>query len=132
MLGPLTKGEILKNFPDWEAVAALYLPQPEAIDQLKAIAYEVRIDVYLGTWCPDSKKHVSEFFKVLEMVDNPLLAASYIGVPRNKEARQPYIEGKDIIRIPTFIVFIDGVERGRIIETPEKSVEEDLVAILHK
>ena len=64
------------------------------------------------------------------MTDNPMIQSSYVGIPKEIEARQPYIQGKDIIRIPTFIVTIDGEERGRIIEHPENSIEEDLVHII--
>jgi hypothetical protein len=34
------------------------------------------------------------------------------------------------VKLPTFLVYVDGREIGRIVETPERSVEEDLVRIL--
>ena len=39
---------------------------------------------------------------------------------------------KNIEKAPTFIVYINGQERGRIIETPQKSVEEDLIDIINR
>lgn len=130
--GELTKEEILEKLPDWQAVVASYTPKPEVIEKLKSINREIQIEVFLGTWCPDSKAHVSAYFKIMELVENPFVRTTYIGLPRDKQARQEFIEGKNIVRIPTFIVTMNNQEKGRIIETPVKSVEEDLLDITNK
>jgi thiol-disulfide isomerase/thioredoxin len=130
MLGPLSREAILEQHPDWQATAAAYQPKPDCLEKLGALAREVKIEIYLGTWCSDSKAHVSAYFKVLEMADTPLLQTAYIGIPEDKGKRAPYYRGKDILKLPTFLVFVDGREAGRIVETPAKSVEEDLVRIL--
>jgi hypothetical protein len=130
MLGPLTREAILKGVPEWQQVMASYQPDPLALDELKAISLPVQVEVFLGTWCPDSKAHLSEFFKVLDLVDNPLLSATYIGLPRDKAKRAEYCQGKDIQKIPTFIMTVEGQEKGRIIEAPLKSIEQDLVNLL--
>lgn len=133
MLGPLTKEAILKGFPDWEAVAAAYNPNPACLQKLKAVQQPVRIEIFLGTWCSDSKNHVSAYFKILDMTDNPLIQTIYIGIPRDKAARPKYLpQAKNIEKLPTFLVYKDGKELGRIIETPVQSVEENLLAILNK
>lgn len=132
LLGELTKEEILEKLPDWQAVVASYTPKPEVIEKLKSINREIQIEVFLGTWCPDSKAHVSAYFKIMELVENPFVRTTYIGLPRDKQARQEFIEGKNIVRIPTFIVTMNNQEKGRIIETPVKSVEEDLLDITNK
>jgi hypothetical protein len=130
--GPVTPEDIFLKFPEWRAVAAAYAPGPEAVDRLRAVSREVGVEVVLGTWCDDSKFHVSEFLKVLEVTDNPLIRATYVGVPEDKTKRAPYVQGKDIVKIPTFIVSIDGAEKGRIVEAPVKTVEDDLLAIIEK
>jgi hypothetical protein len=133
MLGPLTKEAILKGVPDWQGVAAAYSPKPDSLQKLKSIQQPVRIEIYLGTWCPDSKNHVSAYFKVLDMTDNPLIQTVYIGIPRDRAARPKFLpSAKNIEKLPTFLVYKEGKELGRIIETPVKSVEEDLLAILNK
>jgi thiol-disulfide isomerase/thioredoxin len=130
MLGPLTREAVLKNCPDWQEVVALYQPDGPAIDGLQAFNRPVQVEVFLGTWCPDSKAHVSEFFKVLDLADNALISATYIGIPRDKAQRAEYYQGQDIQKLPTFLVFVDGQEKGRIIEVPLKSMEQDLLDIL--
>ena len=130
LVGPISKEEIIQNFPQWQEKAASYFPQQELIEKLKSINYPVKIEIFLGTWCPDSQEHVSAYFKIMEMVDNPLITSSYIGLPKDKEARRPYIEDKNIIKVPTFIVLVNNQEQGRIIEHPAKSLEEDLIRII--
>ncbi len=132
IVGPVTPEELLREFPEWQAVAASYSPAPEAIERLRAVSREVLIEVVLGTWCDDSRSHVSEFLKILEMADNPLIRATYAGVPEDKAKRALALQGRDIVKIPTFIVSVDGAEKGRIVEAPIKSVEADLADIIAK
>jgi hypothetical protein len=130
LLGEITPEEILRSLPDWRAVVESYSPNLEIVSRLQAVNEEIQIELFLGTWCPDSKQHVSAYIKVMDMVQNPLLKTIYIGIPRDKDGRAKYVQGKDIQKIPTFIVTIRGQEAGRIIETPQTSVEEDLWRIV--
>jgi alkanesulfonate monooxygenase SsuD/methylene tetrahydromethanopterin reductase-like flavin-dependent oxidoreductase (luciferase family) len=130
IVGPLTRETLYEKYPDWQAVAAAYQPKPACVDALRSFGREVRIEIYLGTWCSDSKAQVSAFFKVLEMADSPLFQTVCTGIPEDKAKRAPFYQGKDIVKLPTFLVYVAGQEVGRIVETPERSVEEDLVRIL--
>jgi hypothetical protein len=103
-----------------------------SIEKLQAIPSEIKIEIFLGTWCSDTKRNVSAYFKIMDMVDNPLIMTTYIGIPEEDDPRKPFIEGKNIVKVPTFIVYIDNQEKGRIIEDPVKSVEEDLLDIINK
>jgi hypothetical protein len=132
LLGSLSKEEILENFPDWQEKVASYVPNMEVIEKLQSIQYPIEIEIFLGTWCPDTKRNVSAYFQIMDMVDNPLFTTTYIGIPKDKESREPYIEGKNIVKVPTFIILINDEEKGRIIENPVKSVEEDLLDIINK
>ncbi len=130
--GPVTREQILEGCPGWADLAAAYSPAPEAITRLQQLDRPVQIEVYLGSWCSDSKLHIPAFIKVLDLAASPLITVSYIGIPQDKAARAEFYGGKDIQKIPTFIVLVDGLEKGRIIETPTKSVEQDLVDILNR
>jgi thiol-disulfide isomerase/thioredoxin len=130
LVGPLTPEVILQKIPEWKPFVDGYSPQLDIISRLQAVPEEVRVEIFLGTWCPDCRQHVSAYFKIMDMVRNPMIRTTYTGVPRDRAARGPYIEGKNVERLPTFIVFFRNQEVGRIIETPRKSVEEDLWEIL--
>ena len=130
LLGSVDRAAILAHSPTWQETVAAYQPDPAAIDKLRGLGREVRIEVFFGSWCSDSAAHVPAFFKVLDLADTPLLQAVYFGVPEAKDKRPAYFQGRDIVKLPTFIVLADGREIGRIVETPKKSVEADLVKIL--
>ncbi len=133
MTGPATRSQILAASPEWEAVMAAYQPHPEAVETLRRIGQPVLIEAYFGSWCSDSKAHVPALFKILEMADNPLLQVSFAAIPRDKAARARFIpEGRDVDKLPTFLVFLNSREIGRIIETPARSMEEDLAALLRR
>lgn len=132
LTGPLSKEDILENVPEWQELVASYTPKPEIIEKLKSLNKEIQVEIFMGCWCPDCRQHVSAYFKIMEMADNPFISTSYIGIPREREARKEFIQGKNIVRIPTFIVYFQNQEIGRIIETPAKSVEEDLIDIIEK
>jgi len=130
LVGPLSKEDLLQNLPEWEELVASYIPKPEIIEKLKLIDQKIKVEVFLGTWCPDCKQHVSAYCKIMEMADNPLISTSYTGIPRDREARQEFIQGKNIVKVPTFIIYFQDQEKGRIIEIPTKSLEEDLLDII--
>lgn len=130
LVGPADREAILERCPAWAAVAAAYQPDPEALIKLAGLGREVRIEVFFGSWCSDSEAHVSAFFKVLDMADTPLIRAAYVGVPEAKDKREPYVRGRGVEKLPTFVVLVDGREVGRIVETPQRSVEADLVRLL--
>jgi len=128
--GKIEKEEILTSFPEWQKTVTSYLPDPEIIYSLQTFDIPVNIEIFLGTWCRDSAQHVSEYFKIMNLVDNPYFMTLYTGIPKDKESREQYIKGKYIQKIPTFIFFIDGEEIGRVIEHPITSLEEDILDII--
>ncbi len=132
LLGPTQREDILKHNPEWEALVASYNPKPEVIEQLRNLRLEVQVEVFMGTWCTDSRDHVTEYFKILDLTDNPMIRSSYFGIPEDKAKRAAYFKGRAVEKLPTFIVYVDGKEKGRIVEAPAKSIEEDLLALIEK
>ena len=57
---------------------------------------------------------------------------TYIGVDDAKLSPVAEYSGLDIQRVPTFIIYINNVEAGRIIENPVTSLEQDILNILAK
>jgi hypothetical protein len=130
LVGPVSREEILLKIPEWKPFVETYSPDLDIVGRLQKIHEEIRVEIFLGTWCPDCRQHISAYFKIMDMVANPLIRTTLTGVSRNREARQKYIAGKNVERVPTIIVSFRGREIGRIVETPEVSVEADLWRIL--
>ena len=130
LVGSADREAILARCPGWQAAIAAYQPDPGIIEKLRGLSREVRIEVYFGSWCSDSETHVSAFLKVLDLAETPLLQPVYTAVPEAKDKREPYGRERRIEKLPTFVVLVDGLEAGRIVETPQKSIEADLAKIL--
>ncbi|MDZ7738139.1 MAG: thioredoxin family protein [Bacteroidales bacterium] len=91
---------------------------------------EVDIVVVLGTWCPDSRRELPRFMKIIESLGYDADRIRFIGVDSYKEAPVDDYDSFDIDRVPTFIFYHEKSELGRIIEYPEASLEKDMLDIL--
>ncbi len=110
---------------------AEYVPSSEAMNKLMDLSKDdVKIKVVMGTWCPDSRREVPRFMKVIDTWQFPLPEMTFIGVDNAKLSPVGEYTDLDIVRVPTFIVYKNNIEAGRIIENPTTSLEQDLVNIL--
>ncbi len=108
-----------------------YQINTEAINNLLDISKEgLSIKVIMGTWCPDSRREVPRFMRVLDAWHFPVSNVTFIGVDDGKRSPVGEYASLNIQRVPTFIVYKNNVESGRIIENPVASLEQDLVKIL--
>jgi thiol-disulfide isomerase/thioredoxin len=110
-----------------------YSPDESSIKSLqKAFADDdsLNILVVFATWCGDSRAYVPEFYKIADQAH--LKNVKYLAVNRKKTAGDIDMSKMDIQRVPTFIVYQGENEIGRIIESPNYSLENDLVEILKK
>jgi len=113
-----------------------YQPNAATIANLKKLSFEnISIKVFFGSWCGDSKREVPRFLKLLSAISFPDKKIQLIGVgtgdslvkqsPGHEEA------GLGIFRVPTFIIYKNGIEINRINEFPVFSLEKDLLGILN-
>ncbi len=91
---------------------------------------DISIKIVLGTWCPDSRREVPRFMRILNDWNFPLLKVQMIGVDDSRQSPVTEFGTLDIQRVPTFIIYKNNIEAGRIIENPLTSLEQDLVNIL--
>lgn len=110
-----------------------YNPKEEAITRLKEMPLSgITIKIVLGTWCPDSRREVPRFFRVLDAINFPKEKVELIGTDDSKFSPIENYESLNIIRVPTFIIFRNNIEVGRIIENPVTSLEQDMQDILKR
>lgn len=124
----IDKKNLLKK-ESWKAVYDSTQIDPVLLEQIRGkIGDGLRIDVVFAFWCPDSKHNVPPFVKIIDALNDPRIQVDYYEVGR-KSGRY-YVDEWKVERIPTFIFTRNGGEIGRIIENPEKSMLEDMLAIL--
>lgn len=116
--------------PEYEA----YQPDEALVQKAKENLDGISIDVFMATWCGDSRKEVPRFYKILDEIgvaeSSIRLINVYREASRYKQSPTHEEQGKLLHRVPTFIVYREGVEIGRIVEYPVSSLEMDLAQIL--
>lgn len=127
----------IMNFPEfkemYDPIYAAYIPDAATMIELKKLIKKEKIKIVFGTWCGDSKVNVPNFFKVLDALHFKEKNVDIIAVDGTKKAENGIIDGLNIQRVPTFIIYDKkGIELGRIVEGPKTTLEGDLLAILKK
>ncbi len=127
----IDKNNILKTGKEWMENYDKFEPQNELLETVKnSLGDNLKIDVYLGLWCPDSRNNVPKFLKIMDRL-KAYVPVNYYAVRQkpNKDVKY-YVEDMKVERVPTFVFFRDGKEIGRIIENPKKSLLDDFLEIL--
>lgn len=106
--------------------------EQQFVPMIKSVEDSVSTLVFLGTWCPDSRREVPRFLRVADDAGIPQERIRLYAIDRTKKSDDGLTEKYRIERIPTFIFLKHGEEIGRITEAPEKSVEQDMLMILAK
>lgn len=92
-----------------------------------------RVEIFLGTWCGDSRYWVPRFIKLWDSLglgrDQLELVALSNEEGKRLQSPKGQEKGKNIHRVPTFIISQNGVEMGRIVEYPVNDLFTDLSQI---
>jgi dipeptidyl aminopeptidase/acylaminoacyl peptidase len=143
-LGEMTREDFEERLSDWTGEYFDYVPDEAVLDELLPLIHDVKITCVLGTWCSDSEREVPRLWKILEAVEYPASEFKMLAVGSSRFTRDMPIAPAvfdwsqdvksfyDVTRVATIIVTRDGKELGRIIETPQDTLEKDLLAILKK
>ena len=132
LLGEANLNKVVSTEKDFGSKIGSYEPSNQVIEFLRNYDKEILIEVVYGSWCSDSILNGTRFIKVIQEANNPNIPTRFIGVDRSKREPAALLWGKDIQRVPTFIVYSGDEELGRIVENPLLSIEEDLVEILKR
>lgn len=89
------------------------------------------VEVYFAFWCPDCKRELPRFLKIMDMAEMDLQNVTFYEVERKSSGEQKYyFEEKQVASIPTFILITGGKEKGRIVESTKTGLAEDIIEIL--
>jgi len=131
MVGSLTRTEIEKIVPGWVQAEVEVRPLVATARKLASVGKGARVSVYLGTWCPDSRREVSRLWRTLDEVgDNVSFTIRYFGIDHGLHRPANLVKAAHLVRVPTFVVERDGRELGRIVEVSPHGIENDLLALL--
>ena len=137
VIGKTTLEELSKNTEFWDEYIphyAAYSVDEKKLNEISNILINRNIHIIsvLGTWCGDSKEQFPVMQKILDNLQNSNISIEYIGVNRDKLAGETDISALDILFVPTFIFYENAKELGRIVETPEDTMENHILKILNQ
>jgi cyclophilin family peptidyl-prolyl cis-trans isomerase/HEAT repeat protein/thiol-disulfide isomerase/thioredoxin len=136
-VGTVTEERLLTRVPDYAQLKSQYAPDATVLEMMKSYVQPGdRVEVYMGTWCPDSQREVPKFLRIVGDLRTQFavdLPATYFALDRSKQKPAKLIAGKSVDKVATFIYYRDGHEIGRIVEKPASpQFEDDLLAIVAK
>ena len=102
----------------------------DILKEIKPLLAEVSITVFMGTWCHDSQREVPALLKILDALSFNKTKLDIIALSFNKDTPKKIEQYFDIKRTPTIIFSRHQKEIGRFVEYPQKTLDEDILAIL--
>jgi hypothetical protein len=132
LFGAISQQQLYFDFPDWKAEDESYQPDSSIISQLRKIATPFQVKIFLGTWCPDSRRETPRFFKIIRQAGLTEIGnVEMWAMDRKKKLPDNSAGPWNIERVATFIFIRDNREIGRIVETPDAlTLEENILTIL--
>ncbi|MEZ4888938.1 MAG: thioredoxin family protein [Chitinophagales bacterium] len=125
------EGFMKENYNDWfQASYNEYEVDETTLAVLQGKLENVEVKVFMGTWCPDSQREVPHFYKILDDLQFDENQLTVISMDKYKETPEEYETGLDIQRVPTIIFYKGDQEMGRIVESPNISLEKDMTEIV--
>lgn len=132
MVGRINRTGLLQEpFKTWfNEGYADYEVDEAALNGIKIALRDVEILIFMGTWCSDSQREVPRFLKIMDHLgygtNNTQIVALSNHPDNYKQSPQHEEKSWNIEYVPTFIFLKDGEELGRIVESPQESLEKDM------
>lgn len=118
------------NFSWYNKRQAKYQVKDSLKQKIKLLLKDVTFDVFLGTWCSDTKLMFPKFTKILDSLAYDKTKVNYYALDKNKKGLTNKASQKNVKFVPTIIVYRGGIELNRIVEKHIVSTEADLLTIL--
>jgi thiol-disulfide isomerase/thioredoxin len=127
-VGQINQEVLLTQYPSFNREFSAYIIDEKTIAAANQWTNELSIEVYFGTWCHDSEREVPRLLKLLSQ--NKQVAIKLIALDYQKQEPKGTAQNKQIKYTPTFIVYKNNVEIGRIVERPRIGLAEDIASFL--
>ena len=130
LLGKVRPSALPSITESWGRDYDAYEPSAEDLRTLATLEGKADLDVYFGSWCGDSKRELPHLVKILDRASLQGLRVRYFGLDRTKTKPARLARRGSIERVPTIVLSVAGQEIGRIVETPQTSLEHDLALLV--
>lgn len=126
-VGDIGQQRLLQKYTSFDHSYQSFNLSESDIAEIALWPKDIHIDVFFGTWCHDSQREVPRFLKIVEQgqLSNRLVALDYEKSEPSGDAAKAKVKFT-----PTFVVYRNNQEIGRIIERPNVSIVSDISAML--
>jgi thioredoxin 1 len=125
-LGDISQAQLLERHEVFKRNYDAY----EVTAGIDGLPPDLEVTILFGTWCHDSEREVPRMLKLLAASGVKKENISLIALDIRKEEPEGRAKDLDVRFTPTFIIFSNGIELGRIVERPTETLESDLAAIV--
>lgn len=122
-VGTISAEQLNQDYSNFNREYVDYNVSNQDVALVKGIKGPIVIKALFGTWCHDSVREIPRLAKLLSAANNANISATLIAVDRKKTTDAAY----QLKYTPTIIVYQNNQEIGRIIESPKKSIAQDIV-----
>jgi hypothetical protein len=133
LTGMVTRTSI-ESFNDvWKRLRAEdYEPDAAAVATIRETSNGIEVFAVVATWCPDTRRDLPRFFKIVDRAGWSTEAMTFLAVDRSKRDPAGETVARNVTRVPTFIFLRGGQEIGRVVERPTTTLEQDIAQILQR
>jgi thiol-disulfide isomerase/thioredoxin len=123
----------LPKYKHWfDSTYQAYDLNTKMLAEIQSVSPNIRFEIYLGTWCSDSRREVPALYKVMDQLSISKDQIYQVCVDRSKVVPESLMTLKGLEFVPTIVVYENNQEVGRIVEFPNETIEKDLVMMLLK
>ena len=132
LLGRVRPSAILAISDTWRQNHDAYEPATEDLRVLASLRAPATLDIYFGSWCGDSRREVPRLLRILDRAAPPDLRVRFYGIDRAKKEPARLVKRAGIERVPTIVLSTARREIGRIVESPQSTLEHDLALLFER
>ncbi|MEW6999391.1 thioredoxin family protein [Colwelliaceae bacterium BS250] len=125
-VGVVSKQTLLENYQSFTESYDTYQVSAEERQAIAQLPQALTIKVFFGTWCHDSEREVPRLLKAFNKHANSI---ELIALDYNKSEPLGVADKAKIKFTPTFVIYNNNIEIGRIIERPQISLAEDILEL---
>lgn len=107
-----------------------YKPNKEVVDSLKPLTNGLFITIVAATWCSDTKELLPKFYNLCDALGIAESQIKLYLVDRDKKTKDGIENTYNITKVPTLLFFENNILKGKIEETVQTSIEQDLLHII--
>lgn len=133
LIGTTAVKQLHKNAdcPWYDSGYKAYLPDAATVAALnKTFPQDAKLLVFGGSWCSDTQYLLPQFFKTTDQAGIPNEAIQLYFLDEQKQSPGKLEQVHNVTHVPTFILLVNGKEKGRIVESVQQSVEKDLLQLI--